>query len=46
MDTDERLKAAEQRIADLEEFMSRVIRLAESFPAGRIALKALGLKKS
>lgn len=44
MDTDERLRAAEQRIARLEELVSKLVRLAEAYPAGRIAIKALGLK--
>jgi len=44
MDTDERLRTAEQRIARLEELVSKLMRLAEAYPAGRVALKALGLK--
>ena len=44
MDTDERLKTAEQRIARLEELVSRLARLAEAYPMGRAAVKALGLK--
>jgi len=44
MDTDERLSAAEQRIARLEELVSKLTALAGTYPVGRVALKALGLK--
>lgn len=44
MDT-ERIEKLEARIAELEALVDKLIRLAESYPMGKVIVRSLGVKK-
>lgn len=43
METEERLEKLEKRMAELDALLAKVIAAARAYPAGRLALKILGL---
>lgn len=44
MDTDERLSALEQKLADYDALVERLVAFARTTPKGRVVLALLGVK--